>query len=188
MNLRAMAFTRGDQAGEEYRTFMNHFNMDIEERAFMDPTASRLKIIEAPSIALPVNNDYKIRYYGKPEGREEGAFMDILTLLRAGNVTLSNSTLRCINQVQIELSIKLYVTPICPYCPHMVKWLTQMAYINGQITLDIINLFDFPGMAEKEDIMAVPYLIINNKYRLLGFHQEDLLCMHILAALGQLYQ
>ncbi|MDG7038924.1 MAG: thioredoxin family protein [Nitrososphaerota archaeon] len=188
MEFKAALFAGTDEKDQEYVEFMKRFNLDAQVHSSNDPLFSDLRMMVAPSIALLTSGNYRIKYYGKPEGREEEAFRDVLAYIRTGNITLSNSTISCIKNVQRYLNAKLYVTPICPYCPRMFKWLAQLTVISQYITLEVINVFDFFEMAKTEDITAVPYLVINDKYKLLGFHQEDLICAHILAALGQLYQ
>ena len=66
----------------------------------------------------------------------------------------------------MPVEIEVYTSPTCPYCPHAVKLLNEVAPSFGQnVVVEEVNSWSEKGQtrAIKYGIMAVPTIVINDK-------------------------
>ena len=76
----------------------------------------------------------------------------------------------------MPVKIEVYTSPTCPYCPHAVKLLDEVAPSFGQnVTVEEVNSWSEEGQtrALKYGIMAVPTIVINGKVRFVGVPKKD---------------
>ncbi len=76
----------------------------------------------------------------------------------------------------MTVKIEVYTSPSCPYCPHAVKLLDEVAPSFGQkVTVEEINSWSEEGQtrALKYGIMAVPTIVINGKVKFVGVPKKD---------------
>ena len=57
--------------------------------------------------------------------------------------------------------IQVFITLTCPYCPMAVQLAHEMAKESTLITSDMVEATDFPHLAHKYNVAAVPKTVIN---------------------------
>ncbi len=67
------------------------------------------------------------------------------------------------------------MTPTCPYCPQAVILAHQLAMASDQITADMVEISEFPHLAQKYQVQGVPRTVINEKWSLDGAAPEAML-------------
>ena len=88
----------------------------------------------------------------------------------------------------MPVKIEVYTSPTCPYCPHAVKLLDEIAPSFGQnVTVEEVNSWSEEGQtrALKYGIMAVPTIVINGKVRFVGVPKKDELVRAIREEVGR---
>ncbi len=60
------------------------------------------------------------------------------------------------------MHIQVFVTPTCPYCPRAVRLTHQFAMKSDLIRADMIESTEFPQLANRYEVMAVPKVVIND--------------------------
>jgi thioredoxin 1 len=76
----------------------------------------------------------------------------------------------------MSVEIEVYTSPTCPYCPHAMKLLNEVAPSFGQnVTVEEVNSWSEEGQtrALKHGIMAVPTIVINGKVKFVGVPKKD---------------
>ncbi|KQB35201.1 thioredoxin family protein [Acidiplasma cupricumulans] len=184
----AYIFLNNDEKSNQLEEYVKRFDLRILKRDNRSDEYKNLKIALEPAVAFTLEKGNTFVYYGIPEGKENEAFKKIIYYIVTGTTNLIPNTKNCIANVNTQTNLKLFVTPECPYCKRMGELLGEFVVLNKNINLSIVNVFNFPEIIEKYDIEAVPTLIINEEYKLIGFHEESLLCMHILSSLNKLYE
>lgn len=110
---------------------------------------------------LLIGEKAEIRYTGAPIGEEGWAFLEALLLVshrrhmfKDYEEKLSSMT----NRVKIET----IVTPTCPLCPQAVIMAHNIAVAsNGRVISDVVEAYEFPEIADKYYVTAVPTVVLS---------------------------
>lgn len=184
--MESLIFVKQNVDGKNYEDFIKkEFGIRPLEIEYNDDNYLKILPKYSPLIALGTdNNNYRFLYYGKIAGKEITALKDIIKLIEFKKINITKPEKKLILSVNKKISVKLFITPNCPFCVKMVETLTNCLIINECINVEIFNVFDIQELINKFDITAVPLMIINDNYRLLGFHDLNLICMHMLSAIN----
>lgn len=145
--------------------------------------AKEYAIDKIPAIALIGEKDYGIRFFGIPTGYEFGALLDDIIDVSNRKTRLANTTKEALKKIDMDVSIKVFVTPTCPYCPKMVRLAHQFAMESDYITAHMIESIEFPQLANRYNVMAVPKVVINDRIEFEGAVPEPYFVQYVLAAL-----
>ncbi len=121
-----------------------------------------------------------------PLEKELPAFLSTLSLLAHKYINLpgqlpTDQLLIDLGKINIPVRLKLYIALQCPHCPGMVNTLVPLALENPNVILEIIDGSLFRDMAQKDNIMAAPCLILDDGFRWTGsVSAEEILkmCIH----------
>lgn len=103
----------------------------------------------------------EIRYTGAPIGEEGWAFLEAIMLISHRKHMFKDfeeQLSALINRVKIET----IVTPTCPACPQAVVIAHNIAVAsNGRVISDVVEAYEFPEIANKYHVTAVPTIILS---------------------------
>jgi len=105
---------------------------------------------------------YGIRFFGVPAGYEFGALLDDLIDVSRGVTELSLETKTLLNTLIKPIHLRVFVTPTCPYCPRAVRMAHKLALYSDKIKADMVSAVEFPHLAQKYFVMAVPKIVVND--------------------------
>ncbi len=126
-----------------------------------------------------------ISYWGIPSGHEIRVLIDDMIMVsRGGPDDISPAVLDRIKAIDKPVHIMVFVTPTCPYCPMAVRSAHQYAFLNKNITADGYESLEFPEIADKYQVMAVPKIVINEKTSFEGAAPDDVFVSRIEQALS----
>ena len=143
----------------------------------------RFNINMYPAIIVHSEEEYNIRFFGIPAGEEFGVLVNTILAASTGNIHLNKSTIEEIKRIEENVHIRVFVTPACPYCPHMAWKACMFALANRRITTDVIEASEFPELVEKYNVFAVPKVVINDKVEFEGLVPERLFLKRLLRAI-----
>jgi len=145
------------------------------------------KIDKIPAIVIldENNEDYGIRYYGIPSGYEFASLLEDIKMVGTDKVGLSNDVIERVKSIDKPVHLQVFVTPTCPYCPSAVITAHKFAYLNSNITADMIEATEFPHLARKYNVMGVPRTVINENDFVEGAVPEDYLLDKIFENLAE---
>ncbi|MGC8608821.1 MAG: protein disulfide oxidoreductase [Thermoplasmata archaeon] len=106
--------------------------------------------------------DGRIVYYGLPSGYEFGSLIEDLKNVSIGEAEVSSKATEVISKIDKPITIKVYVTPTCPYCPRAVGTAHKFALINKNIKGEMIEALEFENESEEVGVSSVPHIVINN--------------------------
>jgi len=128
-----------------------------------DPeTAKRFDVDKIPALVLEGRRVYGVRFFGVPTGYEFGALLEDLLDVSRGTTSLSAATKTLLNTLITPLHVQVFVTPTCPYCPRAVRLAHQMAIESEKVRADMVSAVEFPHLAQKYGVMAVPKVVVND--------------------------
>jgi len=136
--------------------------------------AKKYGVDKAPTILIDPDNSYKIVYLGLPLGEEAWAFIDTIVQVSKDESLLTNKSKEKLNQLKEEREILVFVTPTCPYCPYQVLLANNVAIeARGKVKSVCIEVLEFPELADKFEVNAVPHNVINNVTSSVGVQPEE---------------
>jgi alkyl hydroperoxide reductase subunit AhpF len=86
--------------------------------------------------------------------------------------------------IQEKVHLQVLVSLTCPYCPRIVHVADQFAFLNDNIRADMIEISQFPELAQKYNVTGVPKTIINKLYSFEGALPAGNVYLEILRAVS----
>jgi glutaredoxin-like protein len=148
-----------------------------------DPTAADLGIERIPAL-VPLGHDHTdrgIRFYGIPAGYEFATIVTDLIRLSNDSPDLARATTTALATLDADVTIKVFVTPTCPFCPGAVYLAHQMAMASPRITAEAIEATEFPELVNRYGVMGVPKIVVNETNEVEGAVPEQVLLDMIIA-------
>jgi glutaredoxin-like protein len=145
-------------------------------------TAKKLGVDKIPAVVFDGTENRGIRFYGLPAGYEFRALVEDIVDISSSMTRLSQVTKNQIREITYPVHIQVFTIPTCPYCPQMVRLAHQFAMESGLIQSDMVSAIEFPQLAQKYAVMAVPKTVINDVIEIVGEVPEAYFIEQILLA------
>jgi|LZCG01.1.fsa_nt_gb glutaredoxin-like protein len=126
-----------------------------------------------PAVIVEGERDYGIRFLGIPSGYEFSSLIEDIIDVGTGKTSLSDATKERLSQLEKPVHIQVFVTPSCPYCPKAVRTAHMMAMESEKVTADMVMANEFPDLANRYGVMAVPKVVLNGKTSFEGAIPEE---------------
>lgn len=143
---------------------------------------TRFGIDRVPGIVLRGRKKHFVRYYGIPGGTEFPAFLESIVDISRDEVLLSEESTKALEELATDVSVRVFVTPTCGYCPQMVQASYQMALVSEKVHVEVYEVNEFPDLAEKYKVEAVPLTVINDSVSIPGALPEQQLVERVVEA------
>lgn len=147
--------------------------------------AEKYKLDKAPVIIIEGKNKGRVRYFGIPSGHEFSSFIQDIIDASTGEIELPDEIKQQIRAIDFPLHIQVFVTPTCPYCPPAVKLAHDFAFLNENVTADMVEAIEFRELAMKYRVQGVPKTIVNEKLELEGLYPPDIFIKRVLGLKGK---
>lgn len=146
--------------------------------------ASKFKVEKAPTtiVTRHGSTDGRVRYSGLPSGYEFGSLIEDLKNVSKWEADISSKALEIIKKIDKPVSIKVFVTPTCPYCPKAVGTAHKFAILNPNITGEMVESLEFEAEAEEAGVSSVPHILINGEVEFVGAYPDDQFAEYVLEA------
>ncbi|GBC59556.1 hypothetical protein DENIS_0495 [Desulfonema ishimotonii] len=157
-DIRVRLVMTGAPADSEFEKFCDQFSG-------LAPRVRILKKKDDAEDALPaIGIGNGLRYHAIPLGRELPPFLDAL----AQPSPLPPALRDRLGNLPFPVNLRLYIAPLCPFCPATVAQLIPLTTAGDQISLSIIDAERFPDAARADKIQAVPTLVMDERVRWSG--------------------
>jgi glutaredoxin-like protein len=139
---------------------------DFEEKK---ERAKNLGIDKIPGLAIVGEKDYGIRFFGIPAGYEFQTLIEGIILVSTDDSQLPQGAIDALNQIgKKSAHIRVFVIPTCTMCPIQAKMAMQFAVANDNIRVSMVEIAEFPHLANKYDVIGTPTTVINETTRFEG--------------------
>ena len=135
--------------------------------------AGEYGVDRAPTVIVEGERDFGIRFIGIPSGYEYSSLIEDIIDVGTGKTELSQVTKDALSEVDEPVHIQVFVTPSCPYCPRAVRIAHMMAIESEKVRADMVMANEFPDMATRYSVMAVPKVVINEETSFEGAIPEE---------------
>jgi thioredoxin len=127
-----------------------------------DEKATELGITRTPTILVAWDQGYKVKYTGAPAGQEAGGFIEAISLVSRRDSGLQEDSKAKLQNIDCDVSIQVYVTPTCPYCPRAVLLAHQIAIESkGRVESECVEASENMDLATQFNVSSVPQQVIN---------------------------
>lgn len=134
----------------------------------------KYNVDKIPAICLIGQKDHGLRMYGIPSGYEFMTLIETLLRISSRNSGLNDKSKNLLKQIKKPVHIQVFVTPTCPYCPRAAMTGLQLAQESDLVTCDVVEISEFPHLAQKYGVMGVPKVLLNENHGFEGAVPEDL--------------
>jgi glutaredoxin-like protein len=118
--------------------------------------------------ASEIESAANVRFVGLPAGYEFSTLLaDVIDISKC-RTDLSPAAVAAVQAIESPVHIKVFVTPMCPYCPRAARVAHQMAMENPLIVAEVIEANEFQELSDRYGVRSVPMTIINNRVQFVG--------------------
>lgn len=162
-------------------------HISVEVLDFVDDSgrAEAFGVDKIPATIVMGDKDYGIRFFGVPAGYEFMSLIEALVDVGKRDHGLPDSILAQLARVDQPVHMQAMVTPTCPYCQRAVRAAHKFAMASDFITGDMVEITEFPQLAVKYGVQAVPNTIINEAESVAGGLPEKDFAKAVLRAIGR---
>ena len=150
---------------------------------YQQPQVARdCSVTRVPAILLGGNGSSRVKFYGIPMGHELATIVEDIMTISRGVSPLSMETRKKLRQVNRPVHIQVFVTPSCGFCPGQARLAHAFALDCPNIMADVIEIQEFPRLAQAYEVKSVPLTVINEYIRFTGAVPEGGLLEKVLEA------
>lgn len=152
-----------------------------EPKTAQDYAVSRIPAILLAAAATDSVGS-RVKFYGIPSGYLMSALADDIKTISRGVSPLSTESRKQLRRVNSGVHIQVFVTPTDATCPELARLAHAMALESPHVTTDVVEIQEYPAMAQTYGVRTVPFTVINEQYRFAGPATEPQLLETILQA------
>lgn len=116
--------------------------------------------------------DHGIRFYGVPTNKIMNNLIETIVMLSKGESDLEEEVASKVTSLE-DSRIMVLGTPSVPGLDDYLKIMTSMAFISPKIECSMIDLIQFPDMAEKYRVLDMPKTISNEELKFTGIYSIE---------------
>ena len=152
-----------------------------ESQTALDHGISRIPAVTI-SGAGASPSEFRVKFYGIPMGYELATLVEDIKTISRGVSPLSTASRRKLRQVNQPVHNQIFVTPADATCPVPARLAHAMALECPNISADVVEIQEFPALAQNYGIRSVPFTVINEHIRFGGAVTESQLLEKVLQA------
>jgi alkyl hydroperoxide reductase subunit AhpF len=114
----------------------------------------------------------RIRFYGAPFGHELMSLLEAIRLTASGDSGLTEPSRTRLAGLAAPVSLQVFFTPNCAFCPQMVNLANRLAIESARITATAIDATEYPDLVRRYNVNGVPKTIINDALEIIGAASE----------------
>ena len=144
--------------------------------------AKKFGVARIPAIVLDSDGSDRVKFYGVPAGYELAAMVEDIKTISRGVSPLSMETRKQLRRVNQSVHIQVFVTPSDTNCPGVARLAHAIALECRHVTADVVEVQEFPSLAQNYAVRSVPLTVINEYTKVSGAISEPQMLERVLAA------
>ncbi len=130
-------------------------------------------ITRVPAIAFGKKGKAKLRFFGIPMGPQLAVIVENIKTISRGVSPLSMDTRKKLRSINQPVHIQVFVTPASAECPPIARLAHALALENENITADVVEIEEFPALAQQYSVRSVPFTVVNELTQIPGLVTES---------------
>ena len=126
-----------------------------------------------PVVIVSAPDRDRIRYYGAPLGSELPTLIEAVEMTASGETTLSEHTRAALKTLTKPVTLQVFFTPTCVYCPQMISLANRLAVESPFVSSVAIDATEYPDLVRRYNVNGVPKTIISDGCEILGAASEE---------------
>ncbi len=169
---------------EELAEISEKIGVEVHDLLGSKAVAEKYGIDKIPAIVVlgEGDKDYGIRFFGVPAGYEFSSLLEAIKMASSGDSGLSPESRGAVKAIKNPVHIQVFVTLTCPYCPMAVQTAHRLAVESDLIRADMIEASEFPHLANRYGVYAVPKVVMNDRVSFEGALPEKAFVEYLLQA------
>jgi len=167
---------------EELTSLSDKLELVVFDLVINGDEAMKYGVDKIPATVVIGDHDLGIRFYGVTAGYEFTSLLESVVMVSTGRSGLESRLESLVADIKERVHIQVIVTLTCPVCPRMVHVADQFAFVNSNISADMIEGSEFPHLVQKYKVTGVPTTIINETHVLEGATPSAVVYLEILKA------
>ena len=135
--------------------------------------ASDEGITRVPATAFGKKGKAKLRFFGIPMGYQLAVLVENIKTISRGVSPLSMATRKKLREINQPVHIQVFVTPTSADSPPIARLAHALALENQNITSDIVEIEEFPALAQQYGVRSVPFTVVNEITQIAGVVGES---------------
>ena len=135
--------------------------------------AAEYGVDRAPAIIISAPGCDRIRYYGAPLGNELPTLLQAIDMAAKGETELGDDSRRRLKDLAKPVTLQVFFTPTCVYCPRMISLANQAAIQSPFVTTAAIDATEFPDLVRRYNVNGVPKTVIDGTREIMGSVPEE---------------
>jgi glutaredoxin-like protein len=168
---------------DELAALSDQLTAEVHDFTAEAELAEQYKIDKIPAVAVVGAKDYGVRFYGIPSGYEFGTLVQGIINVSTGESGLAEPSKTQLAKLDKPVHIQVLVTPTCPYCQRAVSLAHQIAIESDLVMADMVEVTEFPHLANKYQVFGVPRTVINETIHVEGAVPEAMLMAELMKVL-----
>jgi glutaredoxin-like protein len=179
------------QLVEEVAGISNLLSIEVYDLDADADLAEKYNVDKAPGLVIAAREgdqvtDFGVRLAGIPSGHEFTSLIQDIVLVSNRDSGLNPQTREFLKGLDKPVTLQVFVTPTCPYCPRAVVLAHQMAMESPMIQAEMVEATEFPELASRHGVSGVPQTTINDgKAHVVGAVPETNLLAEIQRVLAE---
>jgi alkyl hydroperoxide reductase subunit AhpF len=161
------------QTLEELHALSPKLRLQIHELSESAKLAAGLGVDRVPATVFRGQLNRSLRIDGFPGAGLFPPFVDALVSASRGATELDARLKHALRRIQARLDVRVYVSPAGPYCPPMTSLAYAFGLENQRLRVSVIEVDEFPRLAESLRIRAVPTTVLGDRARIVGAIAPD---------------
>ena len=145
---------------EELTSLSPRLHLEIYNFYTQSEENAKYGVERIPAIVMGDDGDTRAKFYGIPMGHEFSTIVEDIRTLSRGVSPLAMDTRKKLRKLNQPVYIQVFVTPTCGYCPAMAKLAHAMAMESPLITADVVEVEEFPSLAQMYSVRGVPKTVM----------------------------
>ncbi|MCL4333301.1 MAG: thioredoxin family protein [Candidatus Thermoplasmatota archaeon] len=157
----------------------------VEKLGLDSEKAKKWGIEKAPTTVVTTNGgteNARIKYIGIPMGYEFSSLVEDIRRISRNDPELEPAIQKKLEEIDEPVTIRVFVTPTCPYCPKAVGTAHRFALANKNITGEMVEATEFPAWADEWGVSSVPHIVINGDVQFVGAYPDENFVDYVLEA------
>lgn len=146
---------------KEVAALSDKISLEAHDAAAETALMHEYGIDKVPATAVVGQKDYGIRFFGVTAGYEFSSLLNAIFLAAHGTSGLPPDVEEILKLIDQPVHMEIMASLTCPYCFEMVHLAHQMAVANEHIRADMVDMAEYPHLAQRYHISSVPWTIIN---------------------------
>ena len=135
--------------------------------------AAEYGIDRVPALVIAAPGRDRIRYYGAPLGNELPTLLEAINMAATGETGLTEESRSRLNTLTTPVTLQVFFTPTCAYCPRMISLANQAAIESPLVSTVAIDATEFPDLVRRYNVNGVPMTVINETTEIMGAAPEE---------------